>query len=181
MTWYQFLVPAVVIALAARLDAIMIGPYWSWVEMFPDFADESGAEARVRRSSFERRLAIPGVICFLLVLFWPKQYGVDDAVIVGTAGAGLLLWPIIFHGLPPRVSGGRLAILYGSLVGAFCASSWFGGYMAEFARSSGGFVRLFKESLFGILLPAILMLFFTAISDRVSSAVSRRRDDAASE
>lgn len=175
MLWYQFLAPAIAIALLVRLEAVLIGPYWSWLEMLSDMGDDDVARRRDRRSAMWRRVALPGLIAFGLVAVWPSIYGLADVVVVGAAAAGLLLWPLIFGGLPWGVRRTRLALIYGSLLGACAGSSSLGWYTAEFARSTGGFREFFEDNLIGIVLGAIVTLYLTATLNRASTAASKER------
>ncbi len=177
MIWYQLVVPAVVIALMARLEAIWVGPYWAWIEMFPAGEDpqEDASIREERRSSFFRRVAIPGVVSFVLAAAWPRTYSLTELALVGTAAACLLLWPLVFQGLPYGVSGRRLALLYIALVGAFAASAWFGGHVASFAYAAGGLRHFLEEQGVGMIVSAIVTLFFTTTLTRASSAAARSR------
>jgi len=177
MSWYAFLLPVVLIALAVRLEATLIGPYWAWVEMIPFDPEEDRSRPSARRNAFLRRVAIPGVLAFALVALWPETYSLLNSAILGAAGAGLLLWPIIFHGLPWIYTGRRLVWIYLSLLGAFAASGATGAYIAMFARADDGLLHFLQENVIGIIFGGIVTLFLTGTLTSISSYASRHRDD----
>lgn len=177
MHWWQFLIPVVVIALAVRLEALLIGPYWSWLEMFPYMLGQPD-EAKVRRSSLWRRVAVPGITSFVVFAFWPMEYVLWDAPILGAFGALLTLWPLVYSGPPVGVAAIRGFFLYASMVGSFSASALLGAYMAQFARSQGGVWQYLQDNLFGIIIGGVLMIFLTGITSRVSASLARDSEDA---
>lgn len=174
MLWYEFAVPALVVALLVRLDAIAIGPYWSWIEMLSELGDDRGS-GRQRRAAFARRIALPGIVGFVLIAFWPGNYTPFDTAWVGAAGAGLLLWPLLFHGPPWGVSTSRLSVLYSSLAIAFSACGWFGGAMAGFAHAEGGLWAFVQDNVFSIAFGGVLTLFSGGALTRVSAQASQGR------
>lgn len=175
MTWYLVLAPAVVIALGARFEAMLLGPYWSWVELLPELRREDDATARLRRSALLRRIAIPGMAALALGLLWPGTYGPASAALVGAVGAGLILWPLVFHGRPTGLNMAAAVVLYGSFLLAYSASGWLGGYIAALIMARGG-LRIFLEDNLGwLLLSVVGTVFYSAIIERVSAATSRGR------
>ena len=173
MTWYAFLAPVVLISLIVRVDAKLIGPYWSWLEMLRDlgYDDNQGR----RRVSLLRRVAIPGVAGFTALGVWPATYDLVDAMIIGFASAALLLWPLLFSYPPWGVSANRLLVIYGLLLVSFAASCSLGGYIAQFARADDGIGHFLQENIFGILIGAVVTTFGTSALVRASSAASQRR------
>jgi hypothetical protein len=165
MSWYEFLVPTLVIALAVRLEATIIGPYWAWVELIPEVVAEDRSAARTRRNA----------LTFASMSLWPRAYDLVDGAILGIAAAGLLLWPLVFHGLPWGISGLRLLLLYSSLALAFGSSGWFGGYVARFARTEGGVAHFLADNAIGLVIGAVGTLFFSAVFDRASTSGSKAR------
>lgn len=174
MTWYEFITPAVLLALVVRAEAKLIGPYWSWLELIPFNATEGPGTAKQRRASLLRRLAIPGITTFVLGMTWSDQYSFVDAVIVAVSGAGLLLWPLFFGHLPWRVRGGRLAAIYLALAVGFGSTGWLGRYIAEFFRTEQSIGSFLKENLITSIVFTVLGLFAAGIFDSVSSRASRR-------
>lgn len=172
MNWYQFVLPAITIALLVRLEAIFVGPYWSWLEMLDDI--NSSTNDRVRRNAFLRRVAIPGVVGFVVVAVFPTTYSRVDAATFSLGAAGLLLWPLAFYGLPGQVRGWRLFTIYASFVCAVCASGWLGAYFALFARTNGSIAEFLQENLISMVMGGVLVLFFTGVATRVSAVASRR-------
>ena len=176
MTWYEFALPTVVIALLIRLEAILIGPHWAWIELIPS-ADEDDSTAQQRWGALLRRVAIPGVVSFVLIAGWPQAYGFTDAIIVTSGAAGLLLWPILWAGAPQGVGKIHLTALYASLLVSFCASAALGFYIARFAQREGGVWAFFEENLIGIVVGTVLAGFFTGTLERLSRSASRGRSE----
>lgn len=173
MTWWQFLAPAIGIALIARFEAMLIGPYWSWLEMTA-WHGEYGIADRRRRQSFYRRVAIPGVVCFVIVALWPTAYDLKNAAIVAAGGAGLILWPVVFQGLPTQLRAWAACLLYLSMVAAFASAGLLGAYVAVFARDGGGVWHFIQDNVFGVMIGALGTLFFTGAMGRVSRTESKR-------
>jgi hypothetical protein len=174
MLWFQFAIPAVVAALLVRVEAMTLGPYWAWVEMLSDMGDDETTKKR-RRAALARRVAVPGVTAFALIAVWPNSFTPADTAWVGGAAAGLLLWPLLFHGLPWGVSTPRLVLLYTALVGAFVASGWFGGEIAGFAHAEGGVWEFFKENAISMVAGGVVTLFASAVVSRSSTDASEHR------
>lgn len=142
MIWYEVLVPAALCALLIRLDAKLIGPYWSFYEVVSGMG---GAEADFWYTVSTIRWAI--VRRFLYVVFLGAVVSIavptlspGDATVLGVTTAALLLWPIVFHGLPAAVSfrDWQLYVIYGAVVAAFGASAAFGHLAVDFIRAQAG-------------------------------------------
>lgn len=174
MTWYEFAAPVVTVALVVRFEAILIGPYWAWLELLSDLGEDAGS-GRVRRGALLRRVGIPGVAGFVLVAVFPLVYSPLDGLAVGTGAASLLLWPILFAGAPGGVSSSRLLILYLSFVLTFACAAWFGGSIAAYAHSRGSVLDFLRENLYGIVLGGVLTAYATGLFARISTAASRDR------
>lgn len=177
MTWYQFIAPAVLIALFVRLEAKLVGPYWSWLELIPLMGDEGSPTSKKRRGALLRRLAIPGLTTFALSIVWQGEYSFVDAVIVAVSGAGLLLWPFIFAPLPWGVSTRRLVALYSALVLGFGATGWIGRYIAEFALTDDGIGKFLQENLISIIVGGVVTAFSVGVFDSISSRASQSEAD----
>jgi hypothetical protein len=178
VTWYEFILPAVFIALVVRMEAKLIGPYWSWLELIPLVGDEGSPTARKRRGALLRRLAIPGLTTFILGTSWSDEYSFLDAVIVALSGAGLLLWPFIFAPLPYGVSTRRLAAIYSALLVGFGATGWIGRYIAEFALTDDGIGKFLQENLISLIVGGVITAFAVGIFDSASSRASKAVADA---
>jgi len=175
MTWYQFIAPAILIALVVRTEAKLIGPYWSWLELIPLVDDEDSAAAKKRRGAILRRLTIPGLATFILGISWSDEYSFVNAVIVAVAGAGLLLWPFMFSPLPWGVSTARLAAIYSTLVVGFGATGWIGRYIADFALKDEGFWKFLQENAISLIVGGVVGIFSAGILDAASSRASKAR------
>lgn len=175
MNWWQFLIPTVAAASIVRIEAILLGPYWSWIELVPHLP--SGREdERTRRKALLRRVALPGVVGLLLAIVWPGVYGVFEGAIIGGSAAGLVLWPMAIYGRPHGLRGWTSWLLYGSFVGAFVASGALGVGLAGVIEDEGGPFEYFKTEGAGLLLVFVLGLFFTGGLERASSVISRHAE-----
>ncbi len=178
MTWYEFIFAALVIALLVRLEAIFGGQYWSWLELFPDVQEESSETRRTRRRSLWRRVAIPGVVAFACAAIRPGTFTKSSCVIVGVGGAGLLLWPVVFHGLPRGVrrSDWQIPALYGGLVITFGASAWVGGTISQWGlQQPGGLTAVLKENVISLIIGVVLVGLGSTVTDVASTSASRLR------
>ncbi len=141
MEWYWVVGPAAGAAIAIRLDALWIGPYWSFTEVV---AGIGGVDARywypdrrlrwgmVRRAFYAALMG--GTVTLARPATSPK-----DVVILGAVLVGLLLWPILFHGLPLAIfrSDWQLVPTYGGIVAFFLGSTLFGYWATQYAREQG--------------------------------------------
>lgn len=125
-SWPLVLVPAACVALTVRLDAKLIGPYFALSDFLiggtADVSARHWYEQRTLRRAFVRRFLYP--IAGGFVLGW-LSLSMSDILSVGLLAALLLLWPMLFHGLPwyvPRHSW-HLPVLYISFVVAYGAAA----------------------------------------------------------
>lgn len=98
--WLQVLGPAVVIALAIRIDARRIGPYFalsSVISASEGWDATFWYEDSDRRRALLRRLLYPCIAGFILA--W-MSYSWADVAATGGLAASLLIWPAIIGGLP---------------------------------------------------------------------------------
>lgn len=115
--WLQVLAPAIVTVLLVRLDSKIIGPYFALSELIPGtggmLADVFYSNHTLR-FGVVRRLLYPLILgAFLNVAFSLPLREIGSS---GFIAAGLHLWPVLFHGLPERVSkrDWELPVLYSS-------------------------------------------------------------------
>jgi hypothetical protein len=141
LAWYEVLLPAVITALAIRIDGFLIGPYWSFSEIV---AGMGGTDAEywyaggTRRWAAIRRFAYPLIVGAAMSIIDPKL-SISGAVTIGLVTIGFLLWPIVTHGLPLGVakSDWLLLPLYVGIVLAFGAFTALGHLAIEFGRAQG--------------------------------------------
>lgn len=141
--------------------------------MVPQLSDSRG-DRTVRRNALFRRIAIPGIIGLVMALLWPNHYGELEVAIIGGGAAGLILWPMTFHGRPYGVRGFSSLLLYGSFVGAFIAAGALGAHIAAIVESQGGPATYLKNEGVGALMLFVATLFFTGALDKLSSASAKR-------
>jgi hypothetical protein len=186
LAWPALLAPAVVTALLIRADAKIIGPYWSFTELIPglegvdaDLWYERPAllQAIVRRYAY---VALASGIVTAAESTW----GVAEAALLGVAIAGLLLWPIVFHGLPYGIlrRDWQLLPLYGGVVMSFISAAVVGclgwGYIeAQADGEPWQWLRgHFADALFWSAAGIVGTAFFRG-SLRSLRATSRKRTD----
>lgn len=179
MNWQQALLPAVVVALAVRAEALLLGPYWAWIELLPALGDDDGTRSE-RRRAMARRVAIPGIASFAACSIWPATYSEGDAMTIAGLAAGLLLWPAVVHGLPFNVMArnSEVAILWGSLVAAFVSSALLGAsaarWIIEDYRNVAGFLR---QQALELIFASVVVLFAAGTWSKVASRVSSAEGD----
>lgn len=176
MNWWQFLIPTVGAAYIVRIEATLLGPYWSWIDLVPHL--QIGREGeRTRRKALLRRVAIPGLVGLLLAIVWPGVYGVFEGAIIGGSAAGLILWPMVIHGRPQGLRGWTSWLLYGSFVGAFVASGALGVGLAGVIEDQGGPIEYIKTEGANLVLVFVVGLFFTRAFERASYRTSKLREE----
>lgn len=176
--WYQLLAPAVAIALLVRLEAVLLGPYWAWVELLPWWEDPTNK--RTRRLALIRRVAIPGAAAFILVTLWTRTYSPIDAALVAATAGGLLLWPALVHGLPRevRASDRELVAIYAALFLSFSASAWLGANISRWIGDEyGSFGSFLRQESLSLVFGTVFVAFGTGIIDRLSTRITARDDE----
>lgn len=175
MSWIAALIPAVAVALLVRLDAKVIGPYWALVELIR-FEDP---RPKVRRHTIWRRALYPAVVGMALVWLRPESTPFDAGT-VAALGAGLLLWPMVFHGAPLGVVRNPLSLvgLYAALVASFFATGYLGGmvggwFLADVVEAGklGEFVR---ERIRDIFVAVVLWVVSATYQDVTAGKIEER-------
>ena len=180
MLWHEAVIPAALIALAVRLEAIFLLPYWSWLQLIPETGTaDTLPERKQKRRSLARRIAIPLVAALFLVSIWPSVYGVAESAIVASMGAGLLLWPLLFAPFYQEVrSPPWLAwVLYALLPIGFAASGVMGALVGQAIAQRGGWVDFISDELISLVLSTIVVLFVGGAVDRVSHRLAQNREE----
>ena len=128
MTGYIVFALAVAAAVAIKLDAARRDPYFAYSDLVPGTAITTalGDGDVATRRAVAARFAYPvllGVVVALVVRPEPIH-----AVLAGVILATLMLWPIIFHGLPRGVlrSDWLLLPLYLSIIVLYAGASLIG-------------------------------------------------------
>ncbi len=179
MLWYEAIIPSTVCALLVRIDAVFLGPYWSWLQLIPDLGEQSELEAyRKRREALLRRVAIPGITGFVLTTLFPATYSSADAALVGLLAAALLLWPLVFSHPWQEVQHPRRRVvaLYALLIVVFASSAFLGGLIGSSIRDGGGILNFVRDEGVPMLVTAVVVLFATAAFSRGSEALRESRD-----
>lgn len=150
--WPYVVVPVILTALVIRLDAVLVGPYFSFPNLIYGWEGLDGPHWYRRetlRWAVARRFAYPAMLGVGLALF---ELTVIDSAWAGVLTAGLLLWPALFHGLPYGVARRdwqvpALYLLVVLIFGALAASGW---YFVEMLRTAAG-DRELTDYLFELL------------------------------
>ena len=178
MLWYEAFLPAVVIALLVRGEALLIGPYWAWIELLPNLGEDADTR-KLRRWSIVRRVAVPGISAFGMINLWRQVYSESEVVLVAVIAVGLLLWPIVVHGLPLGVMARdwELLVIYGALIASFAASAWIGARTAGWVHNEyGGFGSFLRQEALGFGLGIMVAAFGGGIIDSISRRASSREE-----
>ncbi|EMY36009.1 hypothetical protein D477_001334 [Arthrobacter crystallopoietes BAB-32] len=173
--WPIVIVPAAVIALAVRVDAKLLGPYFALSELIPGFGNDLMVSDKMTRAAMIRRLAYPFLIGAGISVFGVS--GLSLAA-VGFLGAALLLWPIIFHGLPYGISKRSKMVwgLYLSLLISYGGLSLLGGYVIELMREAGegNIGKYVSENFRDWIITAVVVTIFTAWGRGARNALNRQ-------
>lgn len=140
--------PAVICAIAIRLDSRLIGPYWSVSEIV---AGMGGFEVELfysvvrHRFAIIRRFTFPGVAGAVTALIWAED-ALARGALMGGLCALLLLWPLLFHGLPWGVARNDwlLLPLYVALLVGFALSGFMGASIVGVVRAEAGDLGLLE-------------------------------------
>lgn len=178
--WPFVIVPAALIALAVRLDAKMLGPYFALSELIPGFGNDLMVSDKTTRAALIRRLIYPFLIGAGISAFGVSGLSLAAA---GFLGAALLLWPIIFHGLPYGISSRSkvLWVLYVSLLISYSGLSLLGGYAIEVMREAGDgdIGKYISDNFRDWIITAAIVMIFTSWGRGARNALNRRsREDA---
>lgn len=160
-------------ALLVRLDSRLFGPYFA----LSDFLPGAGGELFVdlvrsgdTRRSVARRLAYPLLLGGFLraVLDMP----VWEVAAAGGLTCGLLLWPLVFGGLPKGVASSdwQLPVLYGSYAVLYVGMAVAGVYIWDWLQATvdGKFWSWVGDQVLPVLVVAIVLLFARTIFKRVA-------------
>lgn len=177
LIWWQMLMPSVTIALGIRLLAVFGPKYFSWIELLSVVQGESQETRVERRKAIGQRTAVPVVIVAVWTLIIPDIHWLDGAFI-GAVAAGLLLWPMVFHGLPHGVykNDWLLAPVYGSFVLILTLSASLGNLAVNPLPGVAGFSYVISTIAAGLLLTALLAIAVW-VFDVSAAALGRHIDD----
>lgn len=186
--WIAVLLPAIGIALIVRIDAILIGPYFALSAVLGGSEGVDAYqfyESKERRSALLRRFSYPAIAGF--ALSWTTLTWIQ-IVSIGLVSAFLLVWPVIFHGLPwqvPRRTW-HLPVLYTSFIFAFPALAGLGAELqSAFTEVAAGDIRSWlREEIVSTLTTGTMAFLLGAVYQRTFARLrdeSERRESAGSE
>jgi hypothetical protein len=183
--WPSVVVPAVITALVVRFDAKLMGPYFALSELIGASDSTTSRHfygSATLRAALWRRLLYALILGF--VLAWTTDLALWEVAAVGILAAGLLLWPVLFHGLPFGISrrDWELPVLYVAFVGSYAALAASGALLQRLMRyvADGDVKRWLGDQLLGALGAWIIALFLLAIYraavGRLTSKAGRREE-----
>ena len=180
--WPVVVLPAIITALVIRFDAKFIGPYFALSSLIGGteglWCDDMYTDP-ARRNALIRRFLYPVLLGFALAWFAPSP---ADAGTAGAITAGLLIWPIVFHGLPLSVSrrDWELPVLYLSFFFAFSLLAIGGSSLKGLlvAFSKGDIPRWLAEQALSLVMFWVLAIMcagiYRGMFNRVKTNVNRR-------
>lgn len=138
-SWTWVVGPAVATALLVRLDAILIGPYFSFPQLIYGWEGVEGRhwyKRSTRRYAAVRRFAYPFILGIILA---SAGRDLADTAASGFLAMGLLLWPAVFHGLPYGVSrrDWQVPAVYASILLAYTGLASAGWHTVSLVVSAG--------------------------------------------
>lgn len=184
LSWLEVVVPSAVTALVIRVDSLFVGPYWSVSELVSGMGSLYESYGKTRSHwAMVRRFVYPAITGFA-VGWIDADLGPSGAAVLGTVTALLLLWPIVFHGLPLGVARNDwlLVPLYLGFTLAFAASAMLGWFFIDYARAQGhgSALRYLKEQglewAITAVLGAVFIAFYGGAQSRLRERASQRRD-----
>lgn len=180
--WPLVIGPAATIALAVRLDAKLLGPYFSFSELIPGFGNDLLVGDQATKAALIRRLVYP-----FLIGAGISVLGVSGLSLAacGFLGAVLSLWPIIFQGLPYGISkrSKLLWVLYCSLLTSYAGLSLLGGYVVDLMREAGNgdIGKYVVENLRDWAITTVVVVIVTAWGAGARNALKQRSGQDADE
>lgn len=172
-------VPAFLLALTVRLDARLIGPYFAMISVITGMEGFSGRwwyDKPQMRSAFLRRLLYPALVGFGLG-FLDSSRG-TTAWAVGLLAGVLLVWPVVFHGLPRFVSrrDWEVATFYFAFVATYSALAQFGYFFWLWvqSRSDGQPTDWMADQVVGSASTLAAGLIFASLWQRANTSLSSK-------
>lgn len=179
--WPIVVIPAFILALIVRIDAKLLGPYFSFSELIPGFGNELLFSQKSTRAALVRRLLYPLAIGLIISSWDSMDVSRSSLVAIGLLGSILLLWPIVFHGLPRGISARSklIPVLYLSLMISYGGLALSGGYVADIMRNAGdGDIWAYvRESFRDWFITGLVVLFFTSIGRGARVKLDRQMHD----
>lgn len=184
--WPAVVVPAVVTALLVRVDAKLVGPYFAMSELV---SASDSIDARyfyqpgTLRNALLRRMSYP--LLLGLVLSWTVTMPSWEIAIVGAIAAGLLLWPVLFHGLPHGVSRRDWEVpgLYVGFVGSYAGFAAIGHLVRNLLEyvAEGDVRRWLTDQLLSAFVMSLITLFLLGFYRSMYRRLIRKVDKRAAD
>lgn len=174
MPWWTVLIPSVVIALAIRLLAVFTPKYFSWIELISELQPEGAETRKDRRKVMAQRVAVPLVVTALWSLITPEITWLGGGLI-GALAAGLLLWPMVFHGPPLHIYNNDWLLLpvYCSFILLLSISGALGNIAVTPFPAIGGFPYVVSNIAIALLIGSLGVILWW-VYDVSAAALGRR-------
>lgn len=185
-SWPWIPLAAAVAVLLIRLDAKLVGPYFALTNLVYGM---EGRDARYWYESDTLRWAVARRFGYAIILGGILDVVGASQVQAGEAGlvaALLLLWPVVFHGLPQYASrrDWEVPALYVALAVAFTSLSVVGAFIVELMKNlgEGSLVTYVKSKLLeniptfvlGILASAFFRGAFNSLRNKAAEREARQ-------
>lgn len=159
---------AVLTALLVRADARLVGPYFALSELVPasdSLTASNWYSSKTLRRALARRLLYPVLLGVVLAVL--TEMPLWEIGSTGLVAAALLLWPLVFHGLPFGVSrrDWELPVLYFAFAASYGALAVGGALLVELARyaSDGDMKRWLADQFLGGFATWVFVIFAVAV------------------
>ena len=184
MDWYLIVAACIATALTVRVDALLIGPYFSFRAVIFGWEGVDGEywyESEPLRWALTRRLSYPFLLGMILALSGLERL---DVALAGALVAGLLIWPAAFVGLPTGLSARdwQVGATFGLLIGLFFGLALGGWIIVELMRSAADgsvwdyFFGLVRDWLITAILVGFGIAFFKGVNRSLRTTQRGRQD-----
>ncbi|MCB2413263.1 hypothetical protein LGT39_10455 [Demequina sp. TTPB684] len=181
--WFAVVVPAVVVALAIRLDSVLIGPYFSISSVVAGMVgveDRFWNDGKNLKHAVIRRFFYPFILGVVLALSGLTLF---DTTSAGALAAALLLWPAVFHPLPAFISlrDWQVIVIWLTFFASFGALAALGSYAVEiiYSASDGAVldyvVALVRDAVLLSIGTTFILAFFKGSFGSLRSKVESRQ------
>lgn len=178
LTWWQVIVPAVTVALAVRWHATQVADwYFAWVDLFDQISYEpSERPPSALWQAFLGRMSAPFAVGLALGAAAPQVYGPVEGATLGALGGLLVLWPMVFHGIPQRLkmTDWLIYVVYGSFVLSAAGAAALGTVAGEALRNPATLVEQAALALAFLLLTSVVVYIYNAAARQLGRQLERR-------
>jgi hypothetical protein len=177
LTWWEALIPAVLGAVSIRAVALLSPTYFSWVELFSDLSPEGAESQKIRRQTMLARLFVPFVVVALTRFLWQQDMSYWSAGSIGLLIGFLMLWPIVFQGLPFGIlkRDWLLWPIYGSFLCLLMMAAMFGWGISEIFLAVDDPIELILTSGGELITSTVVVAILLWIFQSSASKLGKQR------